>query len=286
MAREPKTASVYKRDPTWAQGLISAARSVAATVQHLVQAANEAAQGNASEEALIVAAQAVSAVTVQLVSASTVKADPNSDAQRRLREASGKVAQATLQLVGAAKHAAQWEMEKEEMEELMNGSNDAGNKIQMMEKQMEILRKEKQLEALQHQLMSMRKNEYEGAAIPQSKSGGPAPTKAAVGVPVKNGGPAPGRAPMGGAPRGAQNLPPPLQSTQNLPPPIQDQPAAKVSGRPLPGPGGNAPQRQPGPGRGPLGPTSGAPARGPAPGRRGPPGRVAWNTNAILQQQQ
>jgi hypothetical protein len=45
LSREPKQASVYKRDPTWAQGLISAARSVAAVVQHLVQNANDAAQG-------------------------------------------------------------------------------------------------------------------------------------------------------------------------------------------------------------------------------------------------
>jgi len=146
MVREPKTGSVYKRDPQWAQGLISAARTVAGAVQHLVKAANSASQGEASEEALIVAAQAVSAATAQLVTASTVKADPNSQAQQRLRDASSKVTQATSSLVNAAKNAAKWEEEK------LNSEQDekfslSGNKIQEMEKQMEILRLEKQLES-------------------------------------------------------------------------------------------------------------------------------------------
>jgi hypothetical protein len=35
-----------------------------------------------------------------------------------------------------------------------------------MEKQMEILRKEKELQQLQQQLMTMRKNEYENATAP------------------------------------------------------------------------------------------------------------------------
>lgn len=57
LSKSPGTGSVYKRDPQWAQGLISAAKTVAGAVQHLVSASNNAAQGNASEEALIVAAQ-------------------------------------------------------------------------------------------------------------------------------------------------------------------------------------------------------------------------------------
>lgn len=91
LVKQPETRAVYKRDPQWAQGLISAARTVAGAVQHLVKAANSAAQGEASEEELVVAAQAVSAATAQLVTASTVKVDPNSQSQHRLREASSKV---------------------------------------------------------------------------------------------------------------------------------------------------------------------------------------------------
>jgi hypothetical protein len=73
LVKEPQNKITYKRDPQWAEGLISAARTVAGSVQHLVKCANSAAQGNASEEALIVAAQSVSAATTQLVTASAVK---------------------------------------------------------------------------------------------------------------------------------------------------------------------------------------------------------------------
>jgi talin len=159
LSKEPKSANVYKRDPTWAQGLISAARTVAGAVQHLVKAANDAAQGNASEEALIVAAREVSASTTQLVVASTVKADPNSESQRKLKEASGRVTAATTMLVNAAKAAAQWEEEKISQED--TNFNLAEGKIKEMEQQMEILRLEKELEKARGQLGTMRKKEYE-----------------------------------------------------------------------------------------------------------------------------
>jgi len=196
LVKEPKSGSVYKRDPTWAQGLISAARTVAATVKHLVKAANDAAQGNSSEESLVVAAQAVSAATTQLVTASTVKADPNSENQRKLRDASTRVAQATSQLVTAAKTAAAWEHEKQQEDEERK-YNLTDNKIKEMEKQMEILRLEKDLEKARSQLGTMRKAEYVGAGEkPQEKSPAqpvqPAPVRA-----NRPAGPAPGR---GGAP--------------------------------------------------------------------------------------
>jgi len=129
-----------------------------------VKAANEAAQGNASEEALIVAAQAVSASTTQLVTASTVKADPNSESQRKLRDASSRVTQATGQLVNAAKAAAQWEQEQSAVEQ-DEKYNLAENKIKEMEKQMEILRLEKALEAARSNLGKMRKDEYTGSGV-------------------------------------------------------------------------------------------------------------------------
>jgi len=176
---EPKTANVYKRDPQWAQGLISAARTVAGAVQHLVKAANSAALGNASEEELVVAAQAVSAATAQLVTASTVKADPNSAAQSKLREASSKVTAATQQLVSAAKQAAAWEEEQSKV------TGDAKftlaeTKIQEMEKQMQILRLEKELEKARQALGTMRKKEYESNTNPEFQ-----PSQPQVPPPVK-----------------------------------------------------------------------------------------------------
>jgi len=177
LMKEPTSGNVYRRDPQWAQGLISASRTVAGAVQHLVKAANDAALGQASEEALIVAAQAVSASTTQLVTASTVKA-PNSINQSKLKDSSSSVTKATAQLVEAAKRAAQWEKEKEEVE------NDekftlTDNKIQEMEKQMEILRLEKMLEAARGGLATMRKNNYQKDVNPDFKAPTPAPTSTA-----------------------------------------------------------------------------------------------------------
>eukprot|EP01119_Soliformovum_irregulare_P005210 TRINITY_DN1675_c0_g1_i1.p1 TRINITY_DN1675_c0_g1~~TRINITY_DN1675_c0_g1_i1.p1 ORF type:complete len:1447 (-),score=577.25 TRINITY_DN1675_c0_g1_i1:61-4401(-) len=198
LLKEPKTAPMYKRDPQWAQGLISAARTVAGAVQHLVKEANNAAQGNASEEALIVAAHAVSAATTQLVTASTVKADPNSSAQRRLREASARVTASTGQLVNAAKEAAKWEQEKKQ-EEDDEKYNLTENKIKEMEKMMQILRLEKELESARNQLGGMRKAEYADATGPASPS---SPSAKATASPKSSGAP-----PAKAAGRGVQQAP-------------------------------------------------------------------------------
>jgi len=169
--------NVYKRDPQWAQGLISAAKTVAGSVQHLVSAANDAAQGNATEEALIVAARAVAAATTQLVTASTVKSDPNSQSAQRLKDAAKQVAGSTEALVTAARDAAKWE------EDQANNESDqyalSNNQIQKMEQQMEILRLQKQLEMAQRKLQGINKADYEATTDPNFKPSGPAPGKAA-----------------------------------------------------------------------------------------------------------
>jgi hypothetical protein len=67
----------YRKDSIFAEGLISAAKGVGATIQQLVKAANSTAQGVLEEEALIAATKAVSAATAQLVSASKVKSPDN-----------------------------------------------------------------------------------------------------------------------------------------------------------------------------------------------------------------
>jgi len=171
LVKSPSTGSVYKRDPQWAQGLISAAKTVAGAVQHLVSAANNAAQGNASEEALIVASQAVAAATTQLVVASTVKADPNSQSQLKLKDAASKVSTATNSLVEAARAAAKWEEEKE----TNVGENFSlpPSKIRDMEQQMEILRLEKELDKARHRLGQQRSKDYQEQVNPEYKPGGP-----------------------------------------------------------------------------------------------------------------
>ena len=105
-----KQTSLYRRDPAWAKGLISAAQSVAGTVKDLVGAANDASQGKAEEEVLIASAKGVAAATARLVFASRAKADPFSNAQKQLTAAARAVATSTQQLV----EASQWEKKLEE----------------------------------------------------------------------------------------------------------------------------------------------------------------------------
>lgn len=199
--KSPKTSQSYHRDPQWAEGLISAAKMVAGSVQHLVKGANEAASGNSSEEALVVSAQAVSSATAQLVTASTVKADPNSTSQMKLREAAGKVGAATRMLVKAAKEAAKWEEEKHSAAINPEEYSLSTSKIQEMEKQMEILRLEKELEKKRTALLQGRKEQYTTPqAAPAAPSRGGLKPSGPVGLkpaPKSNGtlpkGPAPHR---------------------------------------------------------------------------------------------
>uniref|UniRef100_A0A4W5PAI8 Talin 2 n=1 Tax=Hucho hucho TaxID=62062 RepID=A0A4W5PAI8_9TELE len=72
-------------DGQWSQGLISAARMVAAATSNLCEAANASVQGHASEEKLISSAKQVAASTAQLLVACKVKAQPDSEAMRRLQ---------------------------------------------------------------------------------------------------------------------------------------------------------------------------------------------------------
>lgn len=105
----PKAAS---DDGQWSEGLISAARLVAASTHSLCEAANSLVLGHSSEEKLIASAKQVAASTAQLLVACKVKADPNSEATKRLQEAGNKVKKATDSLVRAAQQAIEQEEER------------------------------------------------------------------------------------------------------------------------------------------------------------------------------
>jgi len=196
----------------WAEGLISAARTVAGVVQHLCKAANSASLGNASEEELIVAAQAVSAATATLVAASTVKSNPNNPSQIKLKEASSKVNQATQMLVDAAKRARRFEEEQNEDEEDPFQLNES--MVSKMEKQMEILRLEKELEKARNQLGNMRKQEY---TKDQNSSSSSTPSSSKSGSTRSNVSNSSGVAPSKST---SNPIPISIPTTSNLPPPI------------------------------------------------------------------
>lgn len=82
-----KTASLAQHEigvDEGVDGLVYAARMVATATHSLVECAREIIEGLASEDKLISSANQVASCTTQLLVACKVKADPNSDATRRL----------------------------------------------------------------------------------------------------------------------------------------------------------------------------------------------------------
>jgi len=106
-SQPPSGGTPYHADPVWANGLISAARSVVATTQYLVNTANQAAHGHLQEEALVACARAVGGSTAQLVAAQRAKSDLTSTSNSGLEEAAKGITKATSQLVDAARIAAE-----------------------------------------------------------------------------------------------------------------------------------------------------------------------------------
>eukprot|EP01130_Rhizamoeba_saxonica_P008405 TRINITY_DN3396_c0_g2_i1.p1 TRINITY_DN3396_c0_g2~~TRINITY_DN3396_c0_g2_i1.p1 ORF type:complete len:2486 (-),score=723.71 TRINITY_DN3396_c0_g2_i1:1285-8742(-) len=152
----------YNNDPTWANGLISAAQSVAAAVTELVKAANSAVQGEAGEEALIATARAVAASTAHLRAASRARADPDAPSQRKLAQAAKAVAKSTGELVSAAHTASEFADEF-----LDDGEGDefgqVGGAKRNMEQQVKIMSLEKSIEEERRRMLDMRKAKYANA---------------------------------------------------------------------------------------------------------------------------
>lgn len=89
----------YKKNNRWTEGLISAAKAVAASTNTLIETADGVISGRNSPEQLIVASNDVSASTAQLVAASRVKATFMSKTQDKLETASKAVGAACRALV-------------------------------------------------------------------------------------------------------------------------------------------------------------------------------------------
>merc|ERR1719445_1679638 len=95
LVEQGKVATQYERgseESQWSEGLISAARLVAAATHSLCDAANKLVRGEGAEELLIAAAKQVSKSTAQLVLACKVKAD----ASRKATDALVRAAQRSI----------------------------------------------------------------------------------------------------------------------------------------------------------------------------------------------
>jgi len=159
----------YRKDSIFTEGLISAAKAVAATTQQLCIAANSVTQGMEGEELVIAAAKGVAAATAQLVSSSRVKAGTDNPSQKKLQEAAKGVIGATSELVDTAKGISsareEERMKKEAEEEAAKRGEEASNYsksiVAEMEQQMRILKLEKELEKAREQLLYARKKNYQ-----------------------------------------------------------------------------------------------------------------------------
>ncbi|XP_017480871.1 PREDICTED: talin-1-like [Rhagoletis zephyria] len=143
-------------DGQWSEGLISAARHVAAATHSLVEAANSLVQGQASEEKLISAAKQVASSTAQLLVACKVKADPESQAMRRLQVAGNEVKRATDNLVRAAQQA----IEQEEEQSLVISKRRVQGITQEILAREDILKKERELVEAREKLAAINRAKY------------------------------------------------------------------------------------------------------------------------------
>uniref|UniRef100_A0A673J7W5 Talin-2-like n=1 Tax=Sinocyclocheilus rhinocerous TaxID=307959 RepID=A0A673J7W5_9TELE len=144
-------------DGQWSQGLISAARMVAAATSNLCEAANASVQGHASEEKLISSAKQVAASTAQLLVACKVKAEQDSEAMRRLQAAGNAVKRASDSLVRAAQKAA---FNKADDDNVVVKTRFVGGIAQIIAAQEEMLRKERELEEARKKLAHIRQQQY------------------------------------------------------------------------------------------------------------------------------
>lgn len=153
VSRTPLTSS---DDGQWSEGLISAARMVAAATHSLVESANALVQGVSSEEKLISSAKQVASSTAQLLVACKVKADPDSESTKRLQAAGNAVKRATDNLVRAAQQAIQ----QEEDRSLILNRRMVGGIAQEINARSEVLRIERELEEARGRLTAIRQAKY------------------------------------------------------------------------------------------------------------------------------
>ncbi|XP_037294305.1 huntingtin-interacting protein 1 isoform X5 [Manduca sexta] len=94
---------MYRKNPQWSEGLISAAKAVVFAAKLLVTSADEAVGAAGRVEGVSAAAHEVAGSTAQLVAASRARAPPQTPALARLTQASRDVAAATGAVVAAVR---------------------------------------------------------------------------------------------------------------------------------------------------------------------------------------
>jgi huntingtin interacting protein 1 len=148
----------YQRNHRWTEGLISAAKIVAADAKLLVESADKVICGSGKFEELIAASQEIAGASAQLVVASRVKADPSSGKLSKLSSSSKRVSEATGNVVATTKTCAQLIDDAEDLDFSKLTLHQA--KRLEMDSQVRVLELEKLLENERMKLASLRKQHY------------------------------------------------------------------------------------------------------------------------------
>ncbi|KAJ5726405.1 uncharacterized protein N7483_007762 [Penicillium malachiteum] len=151
----------YKKNNRWTEGLISAAKAVAASTNTLIETADGVISGRNSPEQLIVASNDVAASTAQLVAASRVKATFMSKTQDRLETASKAVGAACRALVRQVQDIIKEKQRDDTDAEDYTKLSSHEFKVREMEQQVEILQLENNLARARTRLGEMRKISYQ-----------------------------------------------------------------------------------------------------------------------------
>ncbi|XP_046915882.2 huntingtin-interacting protein 1-like [Dermatophagoides farinae] len=148
----------YQRNHRWTEGLISAAKTVAADANLLVETADKIISGSGKFEALMAASQEIAASCAQLVVASRVKADSSSQNLSNLSKSSKSVLQETGNIIAITKHCSKLIEDNVETDFSKLSLHQA--KRSEMECQVKVLELENALEKERVRLASIRRAHY------------------------------------------------------------------------------------------------------------------------------
>ncbi|CAH2048721.1 unnamed protein product, partial [Iphiclides podalirius] len=166
---EPKTRQkMYRRNPQWSEGLISAAKAVVFAAKQLVSSADEAVRGRGRVEGVSAATHEVAGSTAQLVAASRARAPPSAPSLARLTAASRQVAAAAGAVLAATRHAADLVRDTEALD--TSALTLTATRRLEMESLVRSLELETALEAERARLSELRKRHYHLAQ--QEENGG------------------------------------------------------------------------------------------------------------------
>jgi huntingtin interacting protein 1 len=162
MGTSNDTKDFYKKNNTWSEGLISAAKQVGYGASRLVDTADKVVRGDGKFEALIVNSHDIAASTAQLVAASKVKARAKSEKLQALKSSSRTVSEATGSVVASAQSGAEIKAEAATKIDFTKLSLNQTKRLEM-ESQVKALELEKELEMERKRLAELRKVHYHKA---------------------------------------------------------------------------------------------------------------------------